>query len=105
MQGYREVVSPPTVLSKKGVKFDLGEAAEVSFHSWKVSVTMAPILIHFDPQKAIIFEMDALDHVSTGVLLQHDDRGILHPVVFYSNTHSPGECNYEIYDKELLVVI
>jgi len=26
-------------------------------------------------------------------------------VAFYSKKHSPAECNYEIYDKELLAII
>jgi hypothetical protein len=33
-----------------------------------------------------------------------DDR-ILHPVAYFSKKHSPAKCNYEIYDKELMVII
>ena len=29
----------------------------------------------------------------------------LHPVAFFSKKHSPAECNYEIYDKELMAII
>ena len=36
---------------------------------------------------------------------QRDDDGVLHPVAFYSKKHSPAECNYEIYDKELMAII
>jgi len=43
--------------------------------------------------------------VSAGILSQHDDDGILHLVIFYSKKHSPAECNYEVYDKELLAII
>jgi hypothetical protein len=43
--------------------------------------------------------------MSTGVLSQYDDEGILHPVAFFSKKHSPAECNYEIYDKELMAIV
>ena len=36
---------------------------------------------------------------------QYDDEGILHPVAFFSKKQSPAECNYEIYDKELMAII
>jgi hypothetical protein len=50
-------------------------------------------------------ETDASNYVSTGMLSQYDDNGILHPVTFFSKKHSPAECNYEIYDKELMAII
>ena len=33
----------------------------------------------------------------------HD--GILHPVAYFSKKHSLAECNYEIYDKELMAIV
>jgi ABC-type Zn uptake system ZnuABC Zn-binding protein ZnuA len=30
---------------------------------------------------------------------------VLHPVAFFSKKHSETECNYEIYDKELMAII
>ena len=39
------------------------------------------------------------------MLSQHGDDGILRPVAFFSKKHSLTECNYEIYDKELLAII
>ena len=50
-------------------------------------------------------EMDASDYVSAGVISQYDANGIVHPVAFFSKKHSPAECNYEIYDKELMAII
>jgi hypothetical protein len=40
-----------------------------------------------------------------GVLSQVDAEGTLKPVAFFSRRLSPAECNYEIYDKELLTII
>ena len=39
------------------------------------------------------------------MLSQYDDDGVLHPVAFYSKSMIPAECNYHIYDKELLAII
>lgn len=39
-----------------------------------------------------------------GVMHQEHD-GVLKPVAFFSKNLLPAECNYEIYDKELLAVI
>jgi hypothetical protein len=50
-------------------------------------------------------ETDASDYVSAGVLFQYDDEGILHPVAFFSKKYSPVECNYEIYNKELMAIV
>jgi hypothetical protein len=43
--------------------------------------------------------------VSAGVLSQRDDEGVFHPGAYYSKKHSPAECNYDIYDKELMAII
>ena len=43
--------------------------------------------------------------MSAGVLSQQDDEGVLHHVAYFSKTHSPAECNYDIYDKELKAII
>ena len=50
-------------------------------------------------------ETDASNYVSAGLLSQYDDDGILHSVAYFSKNHSPTECNYEIYDKELMAII
>jgi hypothetical protein len=71
----------------------------------KERVTIAPILKHFDRTKEAILETDSSDYVNGGVLSQYGDDGILYPVAFYSNNMAPAECNYEIYDKELLAII
>jgi len=70
-----------------------------------MAFTSAPILRHFDPDREIIVETDTSDYVSAGILSQYGDDGILHPVSFFSKKHSPAECNYEIYDKELMAIV
>jgi hypothetical protein len=78
---------------------------QMAFDTLKATFTLAPILAHFDPDWDIIVEMDASDYVSTGVLSQYDDNNVLHPMAYFSKKHSPTECNYKIYDKELMAII
>ena len=40
--------------------------------------------MHFDAEKEIIIETDALDYVSASIMSQHDDNGVLHPVAYFS---------------------
>ena len=78
---------------------------QAAFNLLKKAFTSAPIVHHFDYNREIIVETDASDYVSAGILSQYDGQGIFHPVAFYSKKQSPTECNYEIYDKELLAIV
>ena len=50
-------------------------------------------------------QVDASDLVVGGELSQPDAHGVWKPVAFFSTKMDPAECNYEIYDKELLAII
>jgi hypothetical protein len=40
-----------------------------------------------------------------GVLSQYNNKGVLHPVAFYSKKITLAKCNYKIYNKELLAIV
>jgi hypothetical protein len=63
------------------------------------------ILRHFDLDRSIIVEIDVFDYVSNDILSQYDDEEVLHFVVYFSKKHNSIECNYEIYDKELMTIV
>jgi hypothetical protein len=92
-------------LTRKDTPYRWTNDCENAFRCLKTAFTSAPILQHFDPDREIIVETDASDYVSGGILSQYDNEGRLHPVAFFSKKHSPAECNYEIYDKELMAII
>ena len=50
-------------------------------------------------------EVDASNWAAGGTLSQYGDDGVLYPVAYFSAKHSAQECNYDIYDKELLAII
>ena len=52
-----------------------------------------------------IVETNSSGYNIEGVLSQYDEEGWLHLYIYYSKRNMPAECNYQIYDKELLAVI
>jgi len=103
--GYSKIVAPLTALTKKDQKFQWDAEAQSAFHQLKEAFCSAPILPRFDPDSECIVETDASDYVSAGILSQYGIDRILHPVANFSKKHSPAECNYEIYDKELMAIM
>ncbi|SLM34530.1 retrotransposon nucleocapsid protein [Lasallia pustulata] len=89
IKGFSKIIGPMLKLTQKGVIFQWTDT----------------FLQHFDRTRKAILETDSSDHVNAGVLSQYDDDKVLHPVAFYSKNMVPAECNYEIYDKELLAII
>jgi hypothetical protein len=105
IKGYSDVAEPLTRLTKKDDPFEWLKDQQEAFEEMIHKFTTAPTLWHFDHSREVIIETDASDYVSAGVLSQRDDDGVLHPVAFLSKKHSPAECNYDIYDKELMAII
>ena len=105
IRNFSRIIKPLHKLVQKDFKFDWNEACQAAFDELKKAITTAPVLRHFDRSRVAILETDSSDYVNTGVLSQYDDDGVLHPVAFYSKNLCPAECNYEIYNKELLAII
>ena len=105
IRNFSRITRPLHQLAQKDFKFNWTEACQKSFDELKKAITSAPILRHFDRDREAILETDSSDYVNAGILSQYDDVGILHPVAFYVKNLAPAECNYEIYDKELLAII
>ena len=102
---FSKSIRPLVNLTKKDTPFVWNEAYTKSFEDLKKRVTTASVLRHFDPKRQAILETDSSNYVLRGILSQYDGDEILHPVAFYSKSMIPAECNYHIYDKELLAII
>jgi hypothetical protein len=105
IKGYSNIVTPMTHLTRKNTHFLWSDEYSQSFETLKQAFTTAPILRHFDYDHEIIVETDASNYISAGILSQYDDEGLLHPIDFFSKKHTPAECNYDIYDKELMAIV
>ena len=105
VQGFAHMTKPLTELTRKGALFKWTDDCGRAFQALKDRVSLEPLLLHFDRNKEAILEVDASDWAYGGVLSQEDQNGILRPVAFLSKNMLPAECNYEIYDKELLAIV
>ncbi len=92
-------------LTRKNASFSWNTECDQAFHQLETVFVTAPVLMKFDPDQQIVIESDASDYVTGGVMSQYNKSGILRPVAYFSKKHSPAECNYEIYDKELMAII
>jgi hypothetical protein len=103
---YSRIARPLTELTKSSAKhWKWTTEVELAFHELKARFTSGPILTHFNPQKLVIVETDVSDFALRAVLSQRDNEKLLHPVAFHSRKFTATEINYEIDDKELLVII
>ena len=102
------MASPLNAMTKKKAmkkQFAWTDKCKKAFPELKNCVCKAPIFCHFDPSKQCFMETNSSNYVNAGVLSQLDDEGVLHPVAYFSRKMAPAECNYKIYDKELLAII
>ena len=76
-----------------------------NFNLLKEKFSTGPVLSSFSPEYTTVVETDSSGYNIEGVLSQYNDKGWLHPCTYFSKRNSPAECNYQIYNKELLAVI
>lgn len=105
IKDFSKIARPLYDLTKKGVVWQWTSAEENAFQQLKNAFTTAPVLQMPDQNKAFRVETDASGYATGGVLTQQDDNGKWHPCMFLSQSMSPAERNYDIYDKELLAII
>ena len=84
--------------------WDLDDSKKKTFQILKIAFITISILIHFDLDKKIWIESDASNYVIIAMMSQMIDE-VLRFVIFMFKKMFLVECNYEIYDKELLAII
>ena len=67
--------------------------------------TKEPILTIFNPVKKIMVEIDISRIALRSILSQLDEKKRLYPVIFYSRKFTASELNYDIHDKNLLIIV
>ena len=105
IRNYSEISLPLTELTKKENPFKWTQEAQAAFEKLKKIFLKEPVLTSFDPEKESIIETDASGYAIGAVHMQYDEDGHLHPCAFFSKKMIPAECNYQIYDKELLAIV
>jgi hypothetical protein len=85
--------------------FQWGPEEQKAFDSMKALVASEPVIAQPLPTGTFHIEVDASGFALGGVLSQHHPDGKWHPIAFISQVMSPAELNYDIYNKELLVIM
>ena len=102
---YSNVACPLINLTKKNLPWSWSSACQHSFDTLKSLFLSKPVLHLPDPAAPFAVATDASKYASGAILLQTDSNGEWHPCSYLSQSFSPAERNYDIYDRELLAVI
>ena len=83
-----------------------GEEQQKAFDKLKSHITSSPVLCFADDSLQFHIEADSSDFATGAVLSQQSpDDNKWHPISFYSKSLNDVERNYEIHDKEMLVIM
>lgn len=106
IKDFSKMARPLHDLEKKDTPFHWGPKEQQSFENLKQAVSTAPVPAHANPDRPYTLETDASDYAYGAILSQKQEHNHKdHPVGFLSKSLSPAECNYNIYDKEMLAVV
>ena len=92
-------------LTKKNLPWNWSPSCQSSFDSMKRLFLSKPVLHLPDLSAPFAIATDASKYASGAILLQTDSNGDWHLCSYLSQSFSPTEHNYDIYDRELLAVI
>ncbi len=105
IRNFAKIVKSLIKLTRKDVSFVWNEACKIAFDLLKRTIIETFILTHFDLKKQIYIKNDSSNFVFAEILSQMKKNNDLHFVIFFSKSFVSIECNYEIYDKELLTIM
>ena len=105
IEGFAKIARPLYKLTRKEQKWEWEIRQEKSFEALKKWFTTEPILVAPDLDRKMRIEVDTSDFAIGGVLSIECEDGKQRPVAYLSNSLNETERNYEIHNKEILVVI
>src|SRR5258705_5021062 len=105
LQNFSEVAHPLHVLTQKSKDWSWGTAEQQAFNALKNTVTSAPMLAFPSRSGLFCLECDASNFTTGAVLSQQQEDGLFHLIGFMSKSFSDTEWNYQIHDKEMLVIM
>ncbi|KAI2644474.1 Transposon Tf2-6 polyprotein [Labeo rohita] len=105
IRGFSSTAAPLTALTKPSRgEFHLTPEASQAFKTLCHQFTSAPVLIHPDPARSFVVEVDASDVGVGGVLSQCGPDEKLHPCSFFSRKFNLTQQRYGVGDRELLAI-
>ena len=105
IRNFVKIVKCINKLTIKNAFFQWTNVCDKIFQFLKKAITIASMLRHFNRNKKIILKIDVFDYINDEMLFQYNDEKVFHFVTFFSKNMMSAKCNYEIYDKKLLIII
>ena len=105
IEGFAIVARPLYDMVKKDKRWDWTERQEKAFKELKEQFTKKLVLAAPDIDKKMRMEVDTSDYMTGGVLSIECKDGLWRLIDFLSKSINETERNYEIHDKEMLVII
>jgi len=75
------------------------------FEELKHRFKTAPILCHYHSERHKQIETNASDLAKAGILPPYKLDKRWHPFAFYNKCFLPAELNYDVHDKEMVVIV
>ena len=105
IKNFTRVTRPMNTLTRKNIKWQWEKEQQQAFDKLKEIFTTRPVLAAPDLDKEFRVEADASNYAIGGVLSMKCSDKLGRPVAFISKSLSDIERNYEIHDKEMLVIV
>jgi len=105
VKDFTKIVRSLHEMTRKETKWSWGEKQQKVFEELKKRFTTEPVLVTLDLDREMRVEVNALDFAMRGVLLMKCKDEKWRSVTYILKSLNKAERNYEIHDKEMLVII
>ena len=100
VKDFAKIAKPLHEIMRKEIKWTWGERQQKAFEELKERFTTEPVL-----DREMRVEADVSDFAMGGVLSMKCEDERWRPVAYISKSLNKAERNYEIHNKEMLVII
>ena len=105
VKNFAEISCPLTDLLKKDQRFCWDRQCQEAFDKIKAILTNHPVLKSPNFNKPFILNVDASDIGVGAILEQEDERGVKHPIAYFSKKLNGCQKKYSTIEKETLGLI
>jgi len=104
VENFSHIARPLCQLTHKNASFHWTDECEEAFPELKKRLTSAPILVAPQDEGNYVLDVDISD-CTLGAVLQQQQDGVLHIIIYASRALSEAERRYCITRQELLGVV
>jgi len=105
VKDFARIAKPLHKMTRKETKWNWEERQQRAFEGLKERFMTEPVLVTSDLDKEMRVEADTLDFVTGEVLSMKCEDKKWRPVAYISKLLNEAKRNYEIHNKEMLVII